>query len=180
MSQSFNQPNDYAQTVMTFAQSMVAEYSEKAANAAEGSADKRAYMDYADHFAKQVEEYEERERIFAHAAELGQRVMAYNATDIQRVWRGFLGRRAAALQGDAAWQKKMMRFAQTMVAEYTEKAANAAEGSVDKSSYTQYAEHFAEQVAEYEERERVFGRIAAAEAALWDDSCCQLGCDCNM
>ena len=68
MSQSFNQPNDYAQTVMTFAQSMVAEYTEKAANAAEGSADKRAYMDYADHFAKQVEEYEERERIFARAA----------------------------------------------------------------------------------------------------------------
>jgi len=73
--------------MMAFAKAMVSEYTEKAANAAEGSADKRTYTEYTEHFAKQVERYEEDERIFARAEASRNSWREFNAVEIQRWWR---------------------------------------------------------------------------------------------
>jgi hypothetical protein len=72
---------------MVFAKTMVSEYTEKAANAAEGSAEQRGHATFARHFAKQVEEYEERERIFARAEAMKQRLIDYSIYMIQCWWR---------------------------------------------------------------------------------------------
>lgn len=73
--------------MMVFAKTMVSEYTEKAANAAEGSAEQRGCIDYANHFAKQVERYEEDERIFARAEASRNSWREFNAIEIQRWWR---------------------------------------------------------------------------------------------
>ena len=70
------------------AKTLAADYAEKAANAAEGSAEQRGYTTYANHFAKQVEEHEERKRIFARAEASRNSWREFNAVDIQRWWRG--------------------------------------------------------------------------------------------
>ena len=73
--------------MVAFAKAMVSEYTEKAAKAVEGSAEQRGHVMFARHFAKQVEQYEEDERIFAEAEAMKQRFIDYSAYIIQFWWR---------------------------------------------------------------------------------------------
>jgi len=74
------------ETLRVFCEQQAIIYTEKVANLPEGSAIKQYNAEYAAHFVKQVEAYYAR-------AEAMKEWQDFSATEIQRMWRGFLSRR---------------------------------------------------------------------------------------